>query len=146
MDLADYKKLHKEYLQLRDELKEERKQNHKLKIEVSGLKEKIATMSPTKATGIIKALKEQLEQDKTIKDELHNTIIRLRQERRELATQLTQEKDLHSRKGTGRKRNNATPDIEVIRLRQEGNTIKSINNLTGLSTATINRILKHSKT
>lgn len=47
-----------------------------------------------------------------------------------------------SRKGTGKPRNNNTTDEDVLRLKEEGNTIRDIVSLTGLSTATITKILK----
>ena len=65
---------------------------------------------------------------------------------RELEVQLQEEKDKHSRKGTGRKRNNETSDEKVVSLRRKGETVKSINEITRLSSATINRILKNFKT
>jgi predicted RNase H-like nuclease (RuvC/YqgF family) len=49
-----------------------------------------------------------------------------------------------SRKGTGGKpRNNGTKDADVLHLRNEGKTIRNIVALTGLSTATITKILKN---
>jgi hypothetical protein len=47
-----------------------------------------------------------------------------------------------SRKGTGKPRNNKTTDEDVLKLRNEGKTIRGIVALTGLSTATITKILK----
>lgn len=70
----------------------------------------------------------------------------LNKQTEELRKQLQEEKAKHARKGTGRRRNNNTPDDEVLKLRAEGKTVKVINSLTGISTATINRILKKSKT
>lgn len=49
-----------------------------------------------------------------------------------------------SRQCSGRPRLSNTPDVEVVRLRTEGKTVKEISTLTGISTATINRILRAS--
>lgn len=64
---------------------------------------------------------------------------------KELEEKLKIEQEKHSRKGTGRKRTKGIKDHTIIQLRASGKTIREINAETGLSTATINRILKQNK-
>jgi uncharacterized protein YkuJ len=64
---------------------------------------------------------------------------------KELEEQLIQEQKKHSRKGTGRPRENTIPDTDIVKLREEGKTVRAIADTTKISTATINRILRDSK-
>ena len=64
---------------------------------------------------------------------------------KDLEEQLMQEQEKHSRKGTGRPRKGTTVDEEIVRLREEGKTVRAIADTTKISKATINRILKQSK-
>ena len=49
-----------------------------------------------------------------------------------------------SRQCSGRPRSSDTPDADIIKLRADGKTVTAISDITGISTATINRILRNS--
>jgi DNA repair exonuclease SbcCD ATPase subunit len=91
--------------------------------------------------------KEQLEEKEKFIETLRGTILELQTNKEDLPSYPASEEieELRrklSRKGTGKPRNNKTTDEDVLRLRNEGKTIRGIVALTGLSTATITKILK----
>lgn len=89
-------------------------------------------------------LKNEHEGQSTLYRGGQNTIVAMESRIKELESQLAIQQDKHSRKGTGRKREVDISDDEIIRLRKQGKTVKAISHDTGLSTATINRILANS--
>jgi len=50
-----------------------------------------------------------------------------------------------SRQSSGRPRSSDTPNTDIIKLRADGKTVKAISDISRISTATINRILRDSK-
>jgi chromosome segregation ATPase len=85
----------------------------------------------------VEQYKRLYEKEKTKRNELKK---RFNPDNEKLLKELQQKL---SRKGTGGKpRNNKTTDEDVLKLRNEGKTIRDIVKLTGLSTATITKILK----
>lgn len=74
-----------------------------------------------------------------------NEIDVLKKRMAEQAQQLEEARNKLDRKGTGRKRSTNTDDEIVLELRKQGKTVKSISEITGIGTATINRILAKAK-
>jgi DNA repair exonuclease SbcCD ATPase subunit len=83
-------------------------------------------------------LKESFKTDNENKTVIYPDI----EENQNLVKRIKELEDKLSRKGTGRPRNNKASDEDVLKLRNEGKRIREICHITGMSTATVVKVLK----